>query len=163
MTTRSHSALFLSTEMGTVTETLPKEMNKEWEWFRFSSAIKPHFVPDGHGAYELVVEVRHCSYTKPGPPSDWLFTTRSLRRRIGPPSITPKSETLIATRRVTLSSRIPLFRVTGKCTDVQMINSCTTREKRFISITASPQSFDFSDSGWLFSHHPILDKPSSLG
>ncbi|KAF9650627.1 acetyl-CoA synthetase-like protein [Thelephora ganbajun] len=48
--------LYGSTEMGTVTETLPKEMNKEWEWFRFSSLIKPHFIPDGNGAYELVVE-----------------------------------------------------------------------------------------------------------
>lgn len=46
-----------STEMGTVTDTLPKETNKEWEWFRFSSLIKPHFIPDGHGAYEVVVEV----------------------------------------------------------------------------------------------------------
>ena len=46
-----------STEMGTVTETLPGETNKEWEWFRFSSLIKPHFIPDGHGAYELVIEV----------------------------------------------------------------------------------------------------------
>jgi len=43
--------------MGTATETLPKEMNKEWEWFRFTSSIKPHFVPDGCDAYELVVEV----------------------------------------------------------------------------------------------------------
>ena len=46
-----------STEMGTVTETLPGEMNKEWEWFKFTSLIKPHFIPDGRGAYELVVEV----------------------------------------------------------------------------------------------------------
>lgn len=49
--------LVCSTEMGTVTDTLPKETNKEWEWFRFSSLIKPHFIPDGHGAYEVVVEV----------------------------------------------------------------------------------------------------------
>ena len=46
--------------MGTLTEILPKEMNKDWEWFRFSSLIKPHFIPDGHGAYEVVVEVRFC-------------------------------------------------------------------------------------------------------
>ena len=46
-----------STEMGTITDLLPKEPNKEWEWFRFSSVIKPHFIPDGHGAYEVVVEV----------------------------------------------------------------------------------------------------------
>ncbi|KAF9785316.1 hypothetical protein BJ322DRAFT_1020862 [Thelephora terrestris] len=46
----------LRTEMGTVTETLPKEMNGEWEWFSFSSLIKPHLIPDGHGAYEVVVE-----------------------------------------------------------------------------------------------------------
>lgn len=43
--------------MGTVVETLPKEMNKEWEWWRFSPLVKPHFIPDGHGAYELVIEV----------------------------------------------------------------------------------------------------------
>jgi len=55
--TWSHLESESSTEMCTATETLPKEMNKEWEWFRFSSSIKPHFIPDGHGAYELVVEV----------------------------------------------------------------------------------------------------------
>lgn len=55
--TRSHPGVAYSTETATVTETLPKEMNKEWEWFRFSSLIKPHFIPDGHGAYELVIEV----------------------------------------------------------------------------------------------------------
>lgn len=53
-----------STEVGTVVETLPKEMSKEWEWFRFSPMIKPHFIPDGHGAYELVIEVR-CYFTVP--------------------------------------------------------------------------------------------------
>lgn len=46
-----------STEMGIVTEAFPKEMSKEWEWFRFSPSVKPHLIPDGHGAYELVVEV----------------------------------------------------------------------------------------------------------
>lgn len=51
------SRVVFSTEMGTVTETLPKEMNKEWEWFKFSSLIKAHFIPDEHGAYEVVVEV----------------------------------------------------------------------------------------------------------
>ena len=56
--TKPYLGLACSTEMGTVTDTLPKETNKEWEWFRFSSLIKPHFIPDGHGAYELVVEVR---------------------------------------------------------------------------------------------------------
>ena len=55
--TQSYLGPASSTEAGTVTETLPKEMNKEWEWFRFSSLIKPHFIPDGHGAYELVIEV----------------------------------------------------------------------------------------------------------
>lgn len=49
-----------STEMGTVTDTLPKETNQDWEWFKFSSLIKPHFIPDGHGAYELVIEVWRC-------------------------------------------------------------------------------------------------------
>jgi len=50
-----------STEIGNVSEVMPKEVGKEWGWFRFSSSIKPHFVPDGHGAYELVIEVRHRS------------------------------------------------------------------------------------------------------
>jgi len=31
-------------------------MRKEWDWFGFNSSIKSHFVPDGDGAYELVVE-----------------------------------------------------------------------------------------------------------
>jgi hypothetical protein len=55
--TRSHPELASSTETGTLTETLPKEINKEWEWFRFSSLVKPHLIPNGHGAYELVIEV----------------------------------------------------------------------------------------------------------
>ena len=46
-----------STEMGGVTETLPREVNKEWGWFRFSPSVKPHFISDGHGAYEVVIEV----------------------------------------------------------------------------------------------------------
>ncbi|KAF9649184.1 acetyl-CoA synthetase-like protein [Thelephora ganbajun] len=48
--------LYGSTEMGTITETLPKEKNKEWEWFKFSPSTKAHFIPDGNGAYELLVE-----------------------------------------------------------------------------------------------------------
>ena len=53
----SHPEPVSSAEIGTVVETLPKETNKEWEWFKFSSSIKPHFIPDGYGTYELVVEV----------------------------------------------------------------------------------------------------------
>ena len=56
-TTGAHHRLEFSTEIGAATETLPKGMNKDWEWFRFSSAIKPHLIPDGHGAYEVVIEV----------------------------------------------------------------------------------------------------------
>ena len=56
----SYLELVCSTEMGAVTDILPKEPNKEWEWFRFSSLIKPHFIPDGNGAYEVVVEVWSC-------------------------------------------------------------------------------------------------------
>lgn len=44
--------------MGAVTETLPREVNNEWEWFKFSPSVKPHFIPDGYGAYEVVIEVR---------------------------------------------------------------------------------------------------------
>ena len=55
--TLSHPEPGPSTEIGTVTEILPKEINKEWEWFRFNPSIKPHFIPDGNGAYELVIEV----------------------------------------------------------------------------------------------------------
>lgn len=81
-----------STEAGTLTEALPKEMNKEWEWFRFSSLIKPHFIPDGHGAYELVVEVRccsiHCCAAIPGWAID--LCAFSLPQLIGPPSTTLK-------------------------------------------------------------------------
>ena len=53
----SHPGSVFSTEIGVITDTLPKDTNKEWEWFKFSSLIKPHFIPDGNGAYELVVEV----------------------------------------------------------------------------------------------------------
>ena len=79
-----------STEMGTVTETLPKEMNEEWEWFKFSSLIKPHFVPDGHGAYEVVVEVRRL-LTYPYPAifgNGFDFCTPSPRRLTGSASTT---------------------------------------------------------------------------
>lgn len=90
--TRSHPGMVCSTETATVTETLPKEMNKEWEWFRFSPSIKPHFIPDGHGAYELVIEVRCCSaycYTKV---FGWIGNTHtsSLRPLTGSVSITQR-------------------------------------------------------------------------
>lgn len=32
-------------------------LSPAWEYFQFSSHIKPHFVPDGFGAFELIVEV----------------------------------------------------------------------------------------------------------
>ena len=55
--TGTYTGLVCSTETGPITDIVPKEPYKEWEWFRFSSLIKPHFIPDGHGAYEVVVEV----------------------------------------------------------------------------------------------------------
>ena len=73
--TRSHLDLVSSTEMGTVTEALPKEMNGEWEWFKITSLIKPHFVPDGHGAYELVVEVGAILRSSVRSFADGLLTT----------------------------------------------------------------------------------------
>jgi hypothetical protein len=77
--------------MGTVTEALPKEMNREWEWFRFSSMIKPHFIPDGHGAYELVIEVQ-CSTLRYAAIFGLIVDIRtpSPRLLIGSASTTPK-------------------------------------------------------------------------
>ena len=77
--TRSHLDPVSSTEAATLTETLPGEMNKEWEWFRFSSLIKPHFIPDGHGAYELVIEVRyHSTVYCPAIPDGFLTSSFSV-------------------------------------------------------------------------------------
>ena len=89
--TSSHPEVMYSTEAGSLTDVLPKEMNKDWEWLRFSSLIKPHFIPDGHGAYELVVEVRystHCYAVIPG----WTFDVCAFspHQLIGPPSTTLK-------------------------------------------------------------------------
>jgi len=77
--------------MGTVVETLPKETNKEWEWFKFSSSIKPHFIPDGYGTYELVVEVWRSVLQYPFI-FRWIVDTfiPSPRRIIGCAFKTPK-------------------------------------------------------------------------
>jgi hypothetical protein len=69
----------------------------------------------------------------------------------------------MATRQVTSSSHILPSLVTGKYSVVQTIKSCTTRERRFVSVVAaSSQSFDFSDNGGIFPRRLTPDKPSSV-
>ena len=90
--TRSHLELVSSTEVGTASEVLPNEMSKEWEWFKFSPAMKPHLIPDGYGAYELVVEVRCCSIHRHVVVFGWIadMRTSSPRRLTGSASTTPR-------------------------------------------------------------------------
>jgi len=47
-----------STQCGRISKFCIDPLGVDWEYFEIVDYIKPHFVPDGHGAFEVVILVK---------------------------------------------------------------------------------------------------------
>ena len=137
-------------------------MSKEWEWFMFSPMIKPHFIPDGHGAYELVIEAR-CYFTVPcaaafGRVTE-MYTQSTPTYRICVHNTKIGDADCYSTSDLVIPH--PTFpgywKIFGRADDQLMHNTgekVRTRRRHLDRLT--------SDNGEFFPHHLIIDEPSPV-